>query len=554
MKTKVTLAVVFTISLLWSGCIENDVDYPYVGGIIDEFEVEGMVRSATINRTTRTVEAEVSDKVDLYNLTITRLKVENNASIFPDATKCIDATAFPEKGFASLDSIPETANTKVNFSTPVNFLIQTYQDYDWTVTVTQELEQYFLLDGDVQTKEECFDNDARIVYVFVEEGTDLSNLVVDNVQFVSPVETLSPEPWDVTDFRQKVEFQVTVFGRTEVWSVYVVHEDEVEMEASAFPRTTQAVISGTCRINTGTEFLIEYKRINAKEWIAADGQVEVVGNNFTTLISGLSPRVTYNYRITVDGKVYEEEEFEFTTAHKEDLPNGSFDEWHLEGNRIQNPWARTGTQFWDTGNRGATIAGGNSNTVPDNQNIVTVSGYSAKLESLAVFGIKLAAGSIFTGRYVETDGTNGILSFGRSFKSFPTKLKFSYKYTSATINRSDDSSNSPSKPAMDALLCRPDSCHVYWALADWEEPWEIRTKYSVRQLFEPDDEGIIAYGEFISGETTTDFQSVIKDFEYRANRVPRYLVIVATSSKYGDYFTGGTGSTLWLDEMELLYD
>jgi len=28
-------------------------------------------------------------------------------------------------------------------------------------------------------------------------------------------------------------------------------------------------------------------------------------------------------------------------------------------------------------------------------------------------------------------------------------------------------------------------------------------------------------------------------------------LIVASSSKYGDYFTGGDGSTLWIDEFEL---
>lgn len=33
-----------------------------------------------------------------------------------------------------------------------------------------------------------------------------------------------------------------------------------------------------------------------------------------------------------------------------------------------------------------------------------------------------------------------------------------------------------------------------------------------------------------------------------------YIVIVASASKYGDYFTGGDGSTLWLDELSIEYD
>ena len=37
------------------------------------------------------------------------------------------------------------------------------------------------------------------------------------------------------------------------------------------------------------------------------------------------------------------------------------------------------------------------------------------------------------------------------------------------------------------------------------------------------------------------------------DRAPKYIIVVASASKYGDYFIGGVGSTLWLDEMELIY-
>jgi hypothetical protein len=39
-----------------------------------------------------------------------------------------------------------------------------------------------------------------------------------------------------------------------------------------------------------------------------------------------------------------------------------------------------------------------------------------------------------------------------------------------------------------------------------------------------------------------------------ATRIPSYLVIAAASSRYGDYFTGGVGSVLYIDEFELIYD
>ena len=42
--------------------------------------------------------------------------------------------------------------------------------------------------------------------------------------------------------------------------------------------------------------------------------------------------------------------------------------------------------------------------------------------------------------------------------------------------------------------------------------------------------------------------------QYRDNRQPTYIEIACASSRYGDYFTGGKGSVLLIDEFELIYD
>ena len=160
---------------------------------------------------------------------------------------------------------------------------------------------------------------------------------------------------------------------------------------------------------------------------------------------------------------------------------------------------------------------------------------------------KFAAGNIFTGSYLRTDGTNGVLSFGRDFVTYPTGLKFQYKYKSETINKSGDTD-------YEYLLNRPDSMHIYVALTDMSEPLEIRTKKSERQLFNKNDKSIIDYGEFISAESVTSYKEYTIQLDYRSYRKPKYIIIVASASKYGDFFTGGEGSTLYLDEMELLYE
>ena len=162
--------------------------------------------------------------------------------------------------------------------------------------------------------------------------------------------------------------------------------------------------------------------------------------------------------------------------------------------------------------------------------------------------LKLAAGNIFTGSYVRTDGTNGVLSFGREFNSFPSKLRINYKYTSATIDKVGDDS-------LENLKGRPDSCHIYIALTDWDAPLEIRTRPSERQLFNKNDSHVIAYAEYVSGSSDAQYKQkdLVLDYRY-TNRTPKYILIVASASKYGDYFTGGVGSKLLIDNFELIYD
>ena len=209
----------------------------------------------------------------------------------------------------------------------------------------------------------------------------------------------------------------------------------------------------------------------------------------------------------------------FTTAAATALSNGSFDDWYQDG-KLWNPWASGGTSFWDTGNKGATTIS-TSNSVPTDDTS-TGSGKAAFLESKYIV-LKFAAGNIFSGEYIRTDGTNGVLNFGRPFTAFPSALRIHYKYTSSTIDKTDDDHT--------YLKGRADSCHIYI------------------------DSHVIAYAELIKGVSNETYQTENLSLAYRyANRTPKYILVVATASKYGDYFTGGTGSKLWLDDFQLIYE
>ena len=129
------LSLLMAACCLLNSCIENDVPYPYLVGQITGITVDGMSGNPQIQNNNRTVSIEVNDQVDIQALRITRLQVTNDASVFPDTLKCLNVEAFPEKGFPSLDSVPSSADTRIDFSAPVHIMLKTYQDYLWTVSV-----------------------------------------------------------------------------------------------------------------------------------------------------------------------------------------------------------------------------------------------------------------------------------------------------------------------------------------------------------------------------------------------------------------------------------
>lgn len=64
--------------------------------------------------------------------------------------------------------------------------------------------------------------------------------------------------------------------------------------------------------------------------------------------------------------------------------------------------------------------------------------------------------------------------------------------------------------------------------------------------------GGFGYGKIIFDKEMTAYEPFHLDITYRNERTPKYITIVCSSSNMGDYFTGGSGSVLYLDEFKLL--
>lgn len=548
---KKLICYTFCILAIASCAIENDIPYPIVDGSILDITVEGQCAAegssssqATIDKNSYSVKLYVDDTVDLRNLRITKLTVSNDATLLIDSTACNNYAKFPTVGFGSLDEIPISSDTRVDFSNTVKMTLRTYQDYDWKITVEQIVKRSVVMENQIGNA--IIDAINRNVIVYVSKDQRLDQIKVTTFDLGGEHGTVYPDPTAETyyDFSQPRTFYVSQ-GWEEtslIWTVYVYQtEESASGEVSVFTRATSATLSGS--VQSGKEPVIEYKKTTDSDWTTQpSSSVEISGTNYTTLLQQLTPGTEYECRVSVDGTTVGSQNF--STAPTTPLTDGSFDNWNQDG-KLWNPWPTGGTSFWDTGNKGA-VTISDSNSIPTDETC-NGSGLAASLESKYLV-LKFAAGNIFTGSYVKTVGTNGVLSFGRPFTSFPSKLRINYKYTSATIDKVGED-------ALSYLKGRPDSCHIYIALTDWDEPREIRTRPSERQLFDKTDSKIIAYAELVQGSSTSTYQQkdLVLDYRY-TNRTPKYIVVVATASKYGDYFTGGVGSKLWLDNFELIYE
>lgn len=548
---KKLICYTFCILAIASCAIENDIPYPIVDGSILDITVEGQCAAegssssqATIDKNSFSVKLYVDDTVDLRNLRITKLTVSNDATLLIDSTVCNNYAKFPTVGFSSLDEIPISSDTRVDFSNTVKMTLRTYQDYDWKITVEQIVKRSVVMENQIGNA--IIDAINRNVIVYVSKDQRLDQIKVTTFDLGGEHGTVYPDPTAETyyDFSQPRTFYVSQGWEetSSTWTVYVYQtEESASSEVRVFTRATSATLSGS--VQSGKELVIEYKKTTDSDWTTQlSSSIEISGTDYTTLLQQLTPGTEYECRVSVDGTIVGSQNF--STAPATLLTDGSFDNWNQDG-KLWNPWPTGGTSFWDTGNKGA-VTISNSNSIPTDETC-NGSGLAASLESKYLV-LKFAAGNIFTGSYVKTVGTNGVLSFGRPFTSFPSKLRINYKYTSATIDKVGED-------ALSYLKGRPDSCHIYIALTDWDEPREIRTRPSERQLFDKTDSKIIAYAELVQGSSTSTYQQkdLVLDYRY-TNRTPKYIVVVATASKYGDYFTGGVGSKLWLDNFELIYE
>lgn len=506
--------------LMMVSCIENDLSYPQVSVAFTSFEVEGQ-KSVTIDDASRTIDIVMGESADMSEVKVLGFSVSNGAEVVGGMPEYLDLR----------DSLQLT--------------LHLYEDYLWTIKAVQPIERYIRCDN--QFGDAVFDLEEKTAYVYVNENQSLLEVKFNEVKLEpegSVVESTlgfifqdggSVPVAEECDFPMVLDcvimryFYVKYDGEEIRWSVKVLQKPvEVGMEAVnawTFSAGVKGVTDGK-----GTP-AFEYKKASDADWSTWE-DVKLSGTTATADITGLQEDTDYVVRMT-NGYI-SSSEMSFRTGKAVQLPNLSFDDWSKD-NKYPNA---AGSDVWDSANSsGAAVT-----TSPSSD---AVEGYAARLESVSAFGM-LAAGNIFTGSFVKLAGLGAELDWGAPFTSRPLALKGYYKYSPAVINKAKD----PYKDMMGKM----DQCQILVFLTDWSGPFRVNT--NTKQFVNLDnDPGIIALGQISTSEASSDYISFTLPLVYRDNaRIPSYVVIAGASSRYGDYFTGGFGSVLFMDEFEFIYD
>lgn len=235
------------------------------------------------------------------------------------------------------------------------------------------------------------------------------------------------------------------------------------------------------------------------------------------------------------------------------LYNMSFDNWSKDRKGYDVCYGADASEaqkrVWGSAN--ATTASYGVPTVVPEDNFVAVSGpgkraLCLKTQAVKVLWIKkLAAGSIFNGYTGSLDlkAMTAHIFWGIPFSQRPATLEGYACYKPGAIDFTDDSHA--------ALRGKTDSGAIMVVLADWDTPYEVCPPSL--SLDEENDPGIIGFGKLTFTQKMGDYQPFSIEIKYRNNRTPKYVAIVASASALGDYFTGSTGSVLYLDELEFTY-
>ena len=299
----------------------------------------------------------------------------------------------------------------------------------------------------------------------------------------------------------------------------------------------------------------QYRPKNTDTWMDVATTVNTAASSATATLTGLTSAMVYEYQLT-DGEI-SIAKGEFTTETEIALYNGSFEIWNKSGDTWYPETAEKAgntTSFWNTSNPGTSqgmgAIGGAVNPTTGVTTPIHGGTYAAELKSTEKLSV-FAAASLYTGSFMGLSGMSANMECGKAFTTRPTGLHGYYKYTPAVINKVDRTPAGVTIVQGETM----DQCAIFIALA--KKTFTFNNKNEDQYIQYATDPNIIAYGELPSGAATEGDGYVEFNIPLKYKNLtdqPTHIIVVCSSSKYGDYMTGGVGSTLYVDDLSLIYD
>lgn len=303
---------------------------------------------------------------------------------------------------------------------------------------------------------------------------------------------------------------------------------------------------------------LQYRQKDAEAWTDLETTSTGEGEDavYTATATSLTANTTYEYRLVGDNNV-ETNQGEFTTEEELQLQNAGFEDWYKAGSvwyAASQSIYNAGNYMWDTSNPGSGSFGFN----PTSQSTDVKHGdkSAAKLETQYAF-IKLAAASLYYGRFNSLVSTKGAkIDFGQEFASRPISFKGWYQYKPEVID------NDRQEVGSSGVLKNGDTdqCSIYIILSKGTyqvNNTDVSTLLTAENVWKNDQ--FIAFGELPAEQCKgtdgwVNFDIPLQYKEGKFGEQPTHLIIVCSSSKYGDYFTGAVGSTMYVDDFSLNYE
>lgn len=201
-----------------------------------------------------------------------------------------------------------------------------------------------------------------------------------------------------------------------------------------------------------------------------------------------------------------------------DVPNLGFEVWKMSASKkYEDPEPSC---FWTTPNRSRDII----NAIP--ATVFKVGGdsaYSGKYAAMIKTGKwagLIMSGTIAAGSF-SPNLSNPLqsISFGKPFKKRPKSISGYYKYYSV----------------------EGDSCSVYCFVTK-------QKTVSGKKVIDT-----LGFANMITSETKTTYTKFDLPLTYKTNENPDRLVVYFSSSEAGDELKGQAGSTMFIDEVKILY-